>query len=259
MRRFAALPLLRSAVLALALLSSVRPASAQIADSSAFRIAHVIAPSLLVTGGISIHCLAHESWDFSVREYARELRGEMEAVPFDDFVQFLPLAMDLSLGALGAECENRFGRRTVEAAIAYAASTALVWTGKFTVRSLRPNEKNYRSFPSGHTAVAFTGAELVRLEYGWDWGLGAYAVAATIGGMRIWRNWHWLSDVVAGAGIGVFCADLGRWLLDPACDLLRPRNSRGVSDSGGPVATMSFAPSFDPVSGSVVPGLALRF
>jgi len=203
------------------LLSVCRPVSAQIADM-----------------------------DNSVREFAQTLRGDRKVVPFDDYLQFFPVAMDLSLGLMGCEAENRFAERAVEASIAYAVSTSVVWIIKPLSRRERPNGRNSLSFPSGHTAVAFTGAELVRLEYGWGWGTAAYAAAATVGCMRIYRNYHWLSDVLAGAGIGILSADLGRRLLDPACDILGINKTR---------ADLSVSPSVDPVSGAVVTALTFRF
>ena len=69
------------------------------------------------------------------------------------------------------------------------------------------------SFPSGHTATAFMGAELVRLEYGIWWGLAAYSVAGATAFLRVWNNWHWTSDVIAGAGIGILSANAAYWLL----------------------------------------------
>ena len=77
----------------------------------------------------------------------------------------------------------------------------------------RPDTKAHTSFPSGHTATAFMGAELVRLSYG-NWvGLGAYTVAAGIGFLRMYNERHWLNDVLAGAGFGILSANLAHLLL----------------------------------------------
>ena len=77
----------------------------------------------------------------------------------------------------------------------------------------RPNGANSQSFPSGHTATAFLGAELVRLEYGPWWGLAAYSFALYTGIMRVYHNRHWTTDVLAGAGFGILGANIGYWLL----------------------------------------------
>ena len=69
------------------------------------------------------------------------------------------------------------------------------------------------SFPSGHTATAFMGAELIRREYGNAWGAGAYLLAGGIGFLRIYNDRHWLGDVLAGAGFGILAANIAYWLL----------------------------------------------
>ena len=61
--------------------------------------------------------------------------------------------------------------------------------------------------------MAFTGAELMRIEYGANTGLAGYAVATSVALMRLYNNKHWLNDVVMGAGIGILSARLGYALL----------------------------------------------
>lgn len=59
------------------------------------------------------------------------------------------------------------------------------------------------SFPSGHASATFAIAEVVRTLYGNGPGAVFYALAAVTGLSRIHDNGHYLSDVVAGAGLGV--------------------------------------------------------
>ena len=64
-------------------------------------------------------------------------------------------------------------------------------------------EDGFNSLPSGHTSVAFSSAGYVfaRTENPWvRW--GGVALASTVGMARIYRDRHWLSDVIMGAGIG---------------------------------------------------------
>ena len=79
----------------------------------------------------------------------------------------------------------------------------------------RPDGSARNSFPSGHTATAFMGAELLRREY-WNvspWiGIAGYAVAAGTGFFRIYNNRHWLTDVLAGAGVGILSVQAAYWL-----------------------------------------------
>lgn len=73
---------------------------------------------------------------------------------------------------------------------------------KFAVPEQRPNG-GQQSFPSGHTASAFMGAEFIRKEYGWGWGTPAYLAASYVGWSRVASDNHWTHDVIAGAAIGI--------------------------------------------------------
>lgn len=79
----------------------------------------------------------------------------------------------------------------------------------------RPDGSAKNSFPSGHTATAFMGAEFLWQEYKeispW-YGIAGYLVASGTGAFRIYNNRHWLTDVVAGAGIGMLSAKAAYWI-----------------------------------------------
>ncbi|MCO4755539.1 MAG: phosphatase PAP2 family protein [Bacteriovoracaceae bacterium] len=62
------------------------------------------------------------------------------------------------------------------------------------------------SFPSGHASSAFATATSLHLSYGLDVGIPAYLVASSISLARVSENTHWLSDAVAGTGLGIFWA-----------------------------------------------------
>ena len=132
---------------------------------------------------------------------------------FDDYVQYVPVALYLTLDFAGLKAEHSFGERVAVAAVTYIAVTGISQSVKYMVREPRPDTGARNSFPSGHTTTAFAGAELVRSEYGWGVGMGAYALAATVGFMRMYNNRHWFNDVLAGAGVGILSARIGYWLL----------------------------------------------
>ncbi len=69
----------------------------------------------------------------------------------------------------------------------------------------RPNGKG-RSFPSGHTSSSFATAASLAYSYGPWVGVPALAAASFVGLSRTANNAHWLSDIVAGAGLGIFWA-----------------------------------------------------
>jgi len=62
------------------------------------------------------------------------------------------------------------------------------------------------SFPSGHASSAFATATSLHLSYGLEVGIPAYALASSIALARVSENTHWLSDAVAGTGLGIFWA-----------------------------------------------------
>ena len=245
-------------------LAAAPKAQAQVAvraDSSVFRARQLIAPTLLFGGGIAIHSFGHEAIDVPVNRWVQDWRGDRPQYRFDNYIQYIPTVMTLGLGLVGVPAQRGFVDRVIETSLGYIALGTVSWTMKAVIDSPRPNGLDGRSFPSGHTDLVFFGAELVRLEYGWGWGAGAYAIATTVAVMRNYNNWHWLSDCVAGAGLGILTAQFGYWLLEPTKRLLGIHtgtwgNGRRYDSAGIQVA---FAPTIDPLSGAICSTLAVRF
>ena len=77
---------------------------------------------------------------------------------------------------------------------------------KRTFKEERPDLSDTESFPSGHTALAFTNASLLYFEYKdsniW-YASSGFLFASATGFLRIANNKHYTSDVLAGAGIGL--------------------------------------------------------
>jgi membrane-associated phospholipid phosphatase len=73
---------------------------------------------------------------------------------------------------------------------------------KRVINDPRPNGERF-GFPSGHSAMAFTGAAFIQHRYGWAYGIPAYLLASYVGFTRIYANKHDLWDVMGGAAIGI--------------------------------------------------------
>jgi membrane-associated phospholipid phosphatase len=69
------------------------------------------------------------------------------------------------------------------------------------------------SFPSGHAVTAFTLATAISILFP-RWSIPAFAAAVIIGASRIIITSHYLSDVLAGAGIGILCTLAVKYFFD---------------------------------------------
>ena len=97
--------------------------------------------------------------------------------------------------------------------LAMGRTLLATYTLKYSVNEERPNGEDSHSFPSGHTSVSFAGAEFIRKEYGWGWGIPAYLAAGFVGYSRVNAREHYSWDVVTGAAIGILSNhDIGKYL-----------------------------------------------
>lgn len=205
----------------------VRVAEAPEDPATQFRASQLAFPSLAIALGGA-----------GVRNHLIDTSSERERrFTFDDKLQYVPIGGYVALGFIpGVKHRHNFGDRFLAGATAYVTMTAVCQVAKRTIREPRPDTGTPNSFPSGHTATAFCGAELCRLEYGNTYGAVAYAFAATTGVMRVVNNRHWCNDVLAGAGIGFLSAHVGYWLLPWEKRVLRSifKRSKSVDTASSP-------------------------
>ncbi len=86
---------------------------------------------------------------------------------------------------------------------AYAFSMLETQILKRLVVKQRPDGSDNLSFPSGHTASAFSGASFLQICYGWKVGWPAYLLASWVGYSRIYAHKHDIWDVLGGASISI--------------------------------------------------------
>ena len=186
-----------------------------IAVKSNFKLGEVVMPLSLIGAGTLGFVQPIRDSRVAVRDFLNEWRGD-HRTEVDDYLQYVPLVSIYGLSLLGLEAKNSYVDRTLELATSYIALGVLVNGIKYTVREPRPDYSANNSFPSGHTATTFMGAELVRIEYGEEhpWiAVGGYTIATTVGVLRVYNERHWFTDVFAGAGVGILSARIGYWLL----------------------------------------------
>ena len=135
---------------------------------------------------------------------------------YDDFTQYAPAAVMVGMKAFGYESRTKWGGMLVSDAFSMGIMVVTVRGIKYIVNRQRPSGGDH-SFPSGHTATSFMTATMLHKEYGWrsPWfSIGGYTVAALTGVSRIMNNAHWMSDVAAGAAIGIGSVHLGYFITD---------------------------------------------
>jgi membrane-associated phospholipid phosphatase len=149
-----------------------------------------------------------------------------------------PVAIVYGLNIAGIKGKHDFKNRTLLLVKSEAIMLVLTYSLKGLTNVPRPDASDVESFPSGHTAQAFATATFMAKEYGdqsiW-YTVGAYGIATTVGAMRILNNRHWVSDVFAGAGIGILSTNLAylthryRWKKKPSQLTIIPSYASGPS------------------------------
>lgn len=191
-----------------------------------FKYKQLIVPSLLISYGV----LAVDNGQLEI--FNAEIKEEVgehidDKISIDDFSQYAPLTSIFVLDLIGTKGKNNFKDKTIIAATSSLIMGITVASIKKITHIERPDGSSFNSFPSGHTATAFMGAELLHQEYKnislW-YSISGYLVATGTGIFRMLNNRHWLSDVVTGAGIGILSTKVAYWLY-PEINKIFNKNS----------------------------------
>lgn len=162
-----------------------------------------IAPAALVTSGA---LLLNTALNDDLQSNANRSFGKDFHTSTDDLLQFVPLAQIYLGKTFGFKPKNDFQHQTINIVVANAIMGTVVYATKYIVKEERPDQSNRLSFPSGHTASAFTNASLLYYEFKdsdlW-YASSGFMFATATGVLRIANNKHYASDVLAGAGIGL--------------------------------------------------------
>lgn len=176
-----------------------------------------IVPAVLVSYGLlSLGNNAIRTLDFSTKAEIQE-DHPLFAHHLDNFTQYAPMVAVYGLNLAGIKGKHGI----IDQTALYILSFGIMGVSTTAIKHLadrpRPDGSNNYSFPSGHTANAFAAAEFLNQEYRdvspWI-GYAGYTVATATGALRLYNNKHWLSDVVAGAGIGIASTKLA-YLIYP--------------------------------------------
>lgn len=209
-------------------------------DTHRFSIKRLILPASLLAVGL--WGVGNDWMDGLNSQVKEEMQENIDhKFTYDDYMQFAPAAATYVLDWCGVKARHSLKDRTIILAMSGLIMATVTTTMKYTFREMRPDGSARNSFPSGHTATAFMGAEMLRAEY-WHkspWiGVAGYAVAAGVGFFRIYNNRHWLNDIIAGAGVGILSTRLAYWLYPKIF------RDRGCENARGSRAAILAAPFY---------------
>lgn len=180
-----------------------------------FSAKKLIIPTILVSYGVlSLMSDGLKTLNQSTRHESRE--HILPGAKIDNYMQYAPAIAVYGLNLSGVKGNHNFTDRTIIYATSQLISAAMVLPAKQLVGEERPDGSSKTSFPSGHTATAFSSAHFMFREYNETnfWlGISGYPIAAMTGIYRIFNDKHWVGDVVAGAGIGILSTEITYWLF----------------------------------------------
>jgi membrane-associated phospholipid phosphatase len=179
-----------------------------------FNYKQLIIPTVLISYGF-IGLNSDQIKDFNADVQDEVTENIDRKFSIDDVMQYIPAASVYALNACGVKGKNNLKDRSIILASSYLMMSVAVLSLKSVTNVERPDGSSNNSFPSGHTATAFVGAEFLWQEYKdksiW-YGVSGYLVATATGVFRVVNNRHWVTDVAAGAGIGILSTKVAYWI-----------------------------------------------
>lgn len=208
--------------------------------STRFKSQQLIVPGILMFSGLVCAIDYENSLNRSVNDAMTNL-SKGKTCKIDDYLRFVPSATHLLLGSVGIKSKHNFKERFLISATSHAAMLIMGYGLKYAIHEKRPNMTDNHSFPSGHVAMAFTGAELLRQEYGTAYGIAGYALASGVAFLRLYNNRHWFNDILMGAGIGILSAKIGYWMLPLERKLFK------INKKSNNTSTIAIMPTYNPI------------
>jgi hypothetical protein len=168
----------------------------------------------------------------------RQARAHLDWVhtSLDDQLRHVPAYTTLGLSVLGVKGQHGTLHQVALFALLNTINNTLTSNLKRVTHVERPQGNSFDSFPSQHTSAAFSAARFLDREYGGQsawYRVGGYTVATGVALMRVSKDNHWLSDVLAGAGIGMLSTEAAYWVYPlwqrTARKIIGPRRGSGNS------------------------------
>ncbi|MEO0573642.1 MAG: phosphatase PAP2 family protein [Bacteroidota bacterium] len=172
-------------------------------------IKRAIVPTSLILGGA---LLSGSSFERNLQSDLRNELGSDFFTEIDDYTRFAPIAQMYIADLAGVKAKNHWFDQTKHLTISVVVNQILTGSLKRITKKQRPDgSSGLKSWPSGHTSLAFVSATVLYEEFKEESPILAYSgyvFAGATGFLRMANNRHWLSDVLAGAGLGILVTKL---------------------------------------------------
>src|ERR1019366_5980968 len=124
----------------------------------------------------------------------------------EDYFMSVPSASIYLLDACKITTKHTFKEHLILDAGSIIITGGIGYAMRLISRNIKVYTTQNTKFPSGHTANAFRGAEILYQELRYKNKLlsySGYLVATSVGVLRIYNKDHLLTEVLAGAGLGI--------------------------------------------------------
>jgi membrane-associated phospholipid phosphatase len=181
---------------------------------------------------ILLSVISYFYWDIPLAIYCKGLRPSVFAIAdivttLGDSLWYFIILVPAFIYFWFLAKNKLWSKRIIFILVSLSISGLLNLLIKWLAGRYRPNmlEKGYfgfnyfsvgydlNSFPSGHTVTAFSLAAAISILFPRA-GIVAFIIAISIGMTRIIITSHYLSDVIAGAGIGILSAMILKYYFD---------------------------------------------
>jgi hypothetical protein len=172
------------------------------------RLKTLIVPGVLFAYGVvTLNNTGLRVVNEQARDWAWDGKNKYAHPYPEDYMLLAPAVAVYGMNIFGLKGQNNLIDRSVIYGMSNLIANGFVFGLKYLGIQQRPDSTDNYSFASGHTSEAFVSAEFLHQEYKgrvhWTVTAAGYACATTVAYLRMYHNKHWLSDVVAGAGIGM--------------------------------------------------------
>ena len=135
----------------------------------------------------------------------------------EEYIMWAPSASVYLMDAFKVNTKYSFQEHLLLDAGSIIVTGAIGYVMRKVTRNIKEYNMQGTKFPSGHTANAFRGAEILHQELKDSHKLLSYCgylPAVAVGVLRIYNKDHLLTEVLAGAGLGILSTKLTYWVFD---------------------------------------------